>query len=167
MSLFAAFLPSFLLAYDVGRLWPLKLLYVINLRAAADVAVPKGVLLPDQQDKWLQSREMLKRYLFQGRLWPVRLNVWRLRDVLMEPGDWEILGLHRDEILTRERVTARWEVPNNDFASLHLDSTWPSCLRFKRLAKETHPDRPNGDTEQFQKLQMAFKRALKSIEVYC
>ena len=36
---------------------------------------------------------------------------------------------------------------------------------FKRLAKETHPDRPNGDKEQFQKLHMAFKRALKSIEV--
>ena len=36
---------------------------------------------------------------------------------------------------------------------------------FKRLAKETHPDRPNGDKEQFQKLQMAFMRALKTIEV--
>ena len=36
---------------------------------------------------------------------------------------------------------------------------------FKRLAKETHPDRPNGNKEQFQKLQMAFKRALRTIEV--
>ena len=36
---------------------------------------------------------------------------------------------------------------------------------FKRLAKETHPDRPNGNKEQFQKLHMAFKRALKTIEV--
>ena len=123
MGLFDAFLPSFLLAYDVGRLWPLKLRYVINLRAAADVAAPKRVLLPHEHDKWLQSREMLKRYLFQGRLWPVRLNVWRLRDVLMEPGDWDILGLHRDEILTRERVTARWELrsPKQWFC---LSSPW-------------------------------------------
>ena len=106
MGLFDAFLPSFLLAYDVGRLWPLKLRYVINLRGAADVATPKGVLLPHEHDNRLLS---LKSSInpFQGRLWSVRLNVLRLRDVLMEPGDWEILGIHRDEILTRERVTAR------------------------------------------------------------
>ena len=77
----------------------------------------------------------------------------------MEPGDLEILGIPRDEILTRELVTAR-------FKSSHLlnlsEEYWYS---FKRLAKETHPDRPNGDKEQFQKLQMAFKRALKTIEV--
>ena len=42
---------------------------------------------------------------------------------------------------------------------------WDYWHSFKRLAKETHPDRPNGDKEQFQKLQMAFKRALKTIEV--
>ena len=106
MGLFDAFLPSFLPAYDVGRLWPLKLRYVINLRAAADVAAPKGVLLPHEHDNRLLSLKSSKTP-FQGRLWSVRLNVLRLRDVLMEPGDWEILGIHRDEILTRERVTAR------------------------------------------------------------
>ena len=106
MDLFDAFLLSFLLAYDVGRLWPLKLRYVINLRAAADVATPKGVLLPHEHDNRLLSLKSSKTP-FQGRLWSVRLNVLRLRDVLMEPGDREILGLHRDEILTRERVTAR------------------------------------------------------------
>ena len=55
MGLFDAFLPSFLLAYDVGRLWPLKLRYVINLRAAADVAAPKRVLLSHEHDNRLLS----------------------------------------------------------------------------------------------------------------
>ena len=60
MGLFDAFLPSFLLAYDVGRLWPLKLRYVINLRAAADVAAPKGVLLPHEHDNRLLSLKSSK-----------------------------------------------------------------------------------------------------------
>ena len=62
MGLFDAFLPSFLPAYDVGRLWPLKLRYVINLRAAADVDVgaPKRVLLPHEHDNQLLSLKTSK-----------------------------------------------------------------------------------------------------------
>jgi len=81
--------------------------------------------------------------VFEGPVWVSQTRCHKKGDVSMEPGDLEILGISSDEILTRELVTAS----------------------FKRLAKETHPDRPNGDKEQFQKLQMAFMRALKTIEV--
>ena len=36
--------------------------------------------------------------------------------------------------------------------------------RFKKLAKDAHPDRPNGDKEQFQRLQAAFLRVLRALE---
>ena len=43
-------------------------------------------------------------------------------------------------------------------------TTQMAKTRFKKLAKETHPDRPNGDKEEFQRLQSAFIRVLRALE---
>ena len=161
--------PFFLsLSYDVGWRRPLTLCYVICLesRTAQLMGAPRGrVSHTSLTSIFPASRTWnLKSSLFQGQSVG---KCYERGDVLMEPGDLEILGIPRDEILTRELVTARSNsISLAPFIHVLISiSDWVYWHSFKRLAKETHPDRPNGDKEQFQKLQMAFKRALKTIEV--